>query len=589
MGVWLGLREIYAHASPRRRREFAALLGLMFVGAVAELGTIGSLIPFLALLVHGTAGHLPWPVNALVPLGHDAPAGAIVVTAIVFGVFAILSGLVRLELAWLTQHFVNRLGHELALETQRRILSQPYSFHILQNSSTLVTATDKAEILVFELVLPLMQSMTAGFIAFIIVLGLLYIDPVTTLVALAAFSAIYLLITAVTAKRLAENSDQVATAYEERLKVLQEGLGGIRDIIIDGAQSVHLRLFDRVNSRLGRARATTTFIAVAPRYIVEALGMVVIAAVAVFIAGRAGGIALILPVLGAFALGAQRLLPLVQTVYTGWSVAAGHRSIVGQVIEILRLPVPQAPSAIPQLPFHESISVEDVRFFYPSRPNAATLSAISLGIPKGAMVALTGRTGSGKSTLADLLMALLQPVEGKICIDGVPLTPANARAWQQNIAHVPQSIFLADTTIAKNIALAFGDEPLDLQRIVSAAKQAQLHEFVETLPQGYETIVGERGIRLSGGQRQRLGLARVIYKEAPVLVLDEATSALDYETEAAVIGALEQLRREGRTIIIIAHRRSTIRHCDLVARLEHGRLVEFGPLPDAVAAQQRLS
>ncbi|HEY4069930.1 MAG TPA: ABC transporter ATP-binding protein, partial [Sphingomicrobium sp.] len=403
IGVWSGLREIYAHISRRRRREFAAVLVLMLLGALAELATIGSIIPFLSLVAQGASPRLA----VFGSLGRMFGGGALVGAAIVFGTIAIVAGIIRLELTWLTQHFVYRLAHELAFETRRRILFQPYSFHISHNSNELIAATDKADILVFDLILPLMQAVIAAFIAAVIVLGLLYLDPVTTIAASAAFFAIYLVVSALTAKRLAANSAIVGTAHEERLKILQEGLGGIRDIIIDNSQVTHLGLFDRVNARLGRARATTNFIALAPRFIVEGVGMVIIAAIVLLVSRRVGGIAVALPILGAFALGAQRLLPLVQTIYTGWSVAAGHRSIVGQMVEILRLPLPESADSRDPLLLRARISVEGVSFSYPGRPDA--VSQVTFDIPKGVMIAFTGKTGAGKSTLADLLMGLLQP------------------------------------------------------------------------------------------------------------------------------------------------------------------------------------
>jgi ABC-type multidrug transport system fused ATPase/permease subunit len=227
------------------------------------------------------------------------------------------------------------------------------------------------------------------------------------------------------------------------------------------------------------------------------------------------------------------------------------------------------------LPLRDRIRVENVSFAYPSRPRPA-LHKVSLDIRRGSRLALIGRTGSGKSTLADLLMGLLEPTSGRILVDDEPLTIESRRRWQRSIAHVPQTIFLADTSIARNIAFGIATEDVDMLRVIDSSKKAQLHDFVTSLTEQYETHVGERGVRLSGGQRQRLGIARAIYKEAPVLVLDEATSALDDATEAAVMKALDVLGEEGRTIIIIAHRLSSVARCDLVARLENGHLVELG-------------
>jgi ABC-type multidrug transport system fused ATPase/permease subunit len=389
-------------------------------------------------------------------------------------------------------------------------------------------------------------------------------------------------------RRLSANSDIIGHAYDERVKIVQESLGGIRDVIIDGSQSVYLDAFRRVDDRYSLAKANTAFIGAAPRFVIESLGMILIAVLAIVISARHGGFAAALPVLGALALGSQRLLPLLQQIYLGWSLSAGHQSIVLQVLELLRLPVDEELAKakdVEPLPLRDGIRLEGVSFAYASR-RAAALRDLTFEIPRGHRVALIGKTGSGKSTLADLLMGLISPTDGRITVDGVPLARENRRNWQRSIAHVPQAIFLADASIARNIALGVPADAVDLGRVIEASKKAQLHEFVETLSEGYDTHVGERGIRLSGGQRQRLGIARAIYKQAPVLVLDEATSALDDATETAVMHALDQLGEEGLTIIMIAHRLSTISRADTVIRLDNGRLVEIGSHAEVVGTPQ---
>ena len=574
-GVLTGLREIYDRMSIERRRQFYLVLALMLASVFAELATLGSVLPFLSLLSDPAGlGQLPWPANAFadLPRGRDS----LIAAALLFTMFVIIAGLVRLQLAWAIQDFSYRLGHELLVDIERHILLQPYSFHIERNTSTLLSAIEKVEVLVFDVLLPAMQGLVAAFLAAAIVAALIYIDPFTTLIAAASFSIVYVVVAAVARKRLALNSQVIGVAFNERLKIAQESLGGIRDVIIDHSHALYLAAFERVNDKLRAARSNTAFIGAAPRFIVETLGMVIIAGIAVVIARREGGLAEWLPILGAIALGAQRLLPLLQQVYTGWSTASGQQSILGQIVDLLHLPaVDEQPAAKPvsKLGLTERIRIEKVSFTYPTRRTPA-VDDVTLDIPRGSSLALVGETGSGKSTLADLLMGLIEPDRGKICIDGVALTKTNRRRWQRSIAHVPQSIFLVDATIARNIALSAGDEAIDLDRVIEASKTAQLHDFVTSLADGYDTFVGERGIRLSGGQRQRLGIARAIYKQAPVLVLDEATSAVDESTEARIIEALHELAKEGRTLIIIAHRPSTIALCDRLARLHNGGLVE---------------
>jgi ABC-type multidrug transport system fused ATPase/permease subunit len=581
ISLWAGLRQIYAHASVTRRRQFYILLGLMLLGGFAELATIGAVVPFLSLLAGaGAAAGVPW-LGGISIFGGDSAVGA----ALLFGAFAIFSGVVRLQLAWSTQDFAYQLGNDLTVSIERRIILQPYSFHIGQNSSKLLAALIKVEVLVFEVLLPSMQALIAAVLAAFIIAALLYIDPLTALIAAAAFSTVYLGVSAAAGKRLARNSEISSQSYNERMQIAQESLAGIRDVIIDGTHETYLGLFERVNLKLNIARANTAFIAIAPRFVIETIGIVIIATVAVVIAQREGGLAAALPVLGAIALGAQRLLPLVQQVYSGSSTARGQRRILGEIVELLELPEPvtTVPDEPVALPFKDRISIKRISFTYPTR-RKRTLHEIDLEIPSGSSLALVGETGSGKSTLADLLMGLLDPDSGSIEVDRVRLTKANRRRWQRCIAHVPQSIFLADTTIARNIALGVAHDEPDLRRVVEASTAAQLHEFVASLPDGYETLIGERGIRLSGGQRQRLGIARALYKQAPVLVLDEATSALDEGTEAAVLDALHGLSAQGRTIIVIAHRASTIARCDAIARLRNGRLVEVVEAKTGVAS-----
>jgi ATP-binding cassette subfamily B protein len=577
--LWSGLSEIYRHMSRRRRRQLFTVLVLMLAGAVAELATIGAVIPFIVLLADTRATHHRW--LSLIPGPHEGNWPLFTVAAAFIG-FAVVAGVVRLQLAMSTRNFAFQLGHELTVEIQRRVLLQPYSFHVHRNTSTLLTVLNKTDVLVNGMLIPMMHAVTGGVIAAFVIAMLIAIDPLITVSITAALVIAYALFSAAFRRRLEANSDVQKTAYDERTQVVQESLGGIREVIIDAAQAMYLNKFRSIDLKLAEARATTQLIYLAPHYLIEMVGMILIAAIALVLSGRSNGIAAALPVLGTLALGAQRLLPVVQDVYRGWSAAEIHRPIFDQVVELLALPIAQsgAPSATP-FEVRRSIRVEEVTLNYPTRA-APALDKVSLEIPAGSMVALVGATGSGKSTLVDVIMGLLSASAGRVLIDDIPLTGARLKRWHRSIAHVPQSIFLADTTIARNIALSLPDDKPDERRIVDAARRAQLHEFVQSLPSGYDTLVGERGVRLSGGQRQRLGIARAIYKDAPVLVLDEATSALDEAIEAAVIAALYQLSQDGRTIIIVAHRLSTIRHCDLVARLDSGQIAAMGTFAEVL-------
>jgi ATP-binding cassette, subfamily B, bacterial PglK len=587
-GLAADLVKLLRFLSPARRRQFLWVLALMLLGAFAELVAIASVVPFLSLLAGDARQELfPWLNTLFESVGAEARREQLIAASLLFMSAALVAGAFRLQLAWSTQNFVLSLGHELAVEIQRRTLAQPYLYHVSRNSSEIVASLDKVRMLTFGVLMQLMRAVTAGFISLFIIAALVRIDPSTAAITAVAFGVLYALVSAFTRRRLAKNSAVLSSAFEQRVQLIQESLGAIRDVIIDGSQSVYLDEFRKVDSRLTRAQATTAFIGAAPRYVIEATGMIVIAALALAISGREGGLAQALPILGAVALGAQRLLPLIQQLYATWTHLAGQRSVTTQVLDLLALPVDDPASQsrpVKPLELRRGIAFKQVSFAYPGRHHRA-VEDIHLSIERGSRVALVGPTGSGKSTLADLLMGLLEPTEGAIAIDGVPLTRETRRAWQRSIAHVPQAIFLADASIARNIAFGVPAADIDMERVARAAASAQLDEFIASLPNGYETSVGERGVRLSGGQRQRLGIARAIYKDAEVLVLDEATSALDHDTEMAVIEALDRLGGENRTVVIIAHRRSTVEHCDLVARLENGRLVEFGTFSDIFGRQ----
>ena len=568
----------------------------MLIGAFAELVSIAAILPFLSLLADpDRVREIPLLPDLLQAAGAVTRRQQLIAAMILFGGTAVVAGAIRLLLAWASQGFVFRLGHDIGVEIQRRVLSQPYSYHVAQNTSSLISSLEKVQVLVFNVLLQLMAAGIAIVLALFIIAGLIAIDPFTAAVAAMSFGGMYVIVSLATRGKLRRNSNLINRLYSERVQLVQESLGGIRDIIIDNSQEVFLEAFRQADDQLARSKAVTAFAAVAPRFVIEATGMVLLAAMALIISHRDGGLAGALPIIGALALGAQRLLPLIQQIYYGWSAYVGNGAIASDVLRLLTMRIADhggfSADRDPPLALEREIRIENVSFCYPGRSEPA-LDGVSFTIPRGARVALIGKTGSGKSTLADLLMGLLEPDSGKILVDGVVLTSVVRHAWRRSIAHVPQAIFLADATVERNIAFGVPRERIDRERVIDAASRAQLNQFIADLPDGYQTRVGERGVRLSGGQRQRLGIARAIYKGAPVLVLDEATSALDSATEAAVTEALDDPDERGLTTIMIAHRLTTIENCDLIVRLENGRIGGMGSYEEVVggkAGRRRLA
>ncbi len=569
-GFWGSLKRVYAILHPGHRRDIGLVALLTLFGTLAEIATIGLVVSFLALLSGASPASVPWLDSVLEGIAQPSRGGQLVVALAALCIAAIAAAVVRIMLLRSTQKLVFSFGHRLSVELQRRALFQPFAWHVRHNSSEQLATIEKAECVTTGVLLPLAQASAASVLIAGVSIFLLQIAPLSTVIAGLALGAAYFTIAQVVRNRLESNSRRLDRAFERRIRILQEGLGGIRDVILDGSQAQVLEEFRRADLELALARANSSVVVSVPRFLIESAGIVVLAGVALLLSERPGGLAEALPTLGALALGAQRLLPLIQQLYSAWSNVAANKLVLEDVANRLELPVAERKAA-GKLRFESQIEFRNVSYTYAERGQPA-VSDVSFTIHRGRRVALMGPTGSGKSTPADLLMGLLEPTSGSILIDGVSLLGENLQQWRANVAHVPQSPFVADASFARNIALS---RDFDLQRIRNAARDAQLDGFIDSLPNGYETPVGERGARMSGGQLQRLAIARAIYKNVPLLLLDEATSGLDTETEAALLSALDRLQDQGRTIVIISHRSTTVARCDLVVRLEHGRVGEI--------------
>lgn len=579
------LSRLWHHISPRRHGQFSLLLLLMIFASFAEIFSIGAVLPFLGVL---TAPDRVFEYSAIQPfiqaLGLTEPRQLLLPLTITFGLAALTAGTMRLLLLWASTRLSFATGADLSINIYHRTLYQPYAVHVARNSSEVINGiSTKANGVIYNIIGPAMTLITASIMLSAILMALLFVDPVIALAAFGGFGMIYAFIIRLTRNRLLVDSQRIAHESTQVIKSLQEGLGGIRDVLIDGSQSTYCHIYCNADQPLRRAQGNSLFISESPRYGMEALGMLLIATLAYMLAHQSDGIAKAIPVLGALALGAQRLLPVLQQAYSAWSrIQSGHASLQ-DTLELLDQPLPEYATqpAAKALPFLQHIRLNKVSFRY-SPQTPWVLKNIEFTIAKGSRVGFIGTTGSGKSTLLDTVMGLLQPTEGTLEIDGCPITESNSRAWQTHIAHVPQAVFLADSTIEENIAFGVPKDQIDHERIQQSARQAQIADTIEALPKQYQTVVGERGIRLSGGQRQRIGIARALYKHADVIIFDEATSALDNETEEAVMQAIEGLSHN-LTILIIAHRLTTLKNCTQIVELGGCGILRTGTYQDVVA------
>jgi ABC-type bacteriocin/lantibiotic exporter with double-glycine peptidase domain len=577
------LRGIWGHLSRRRRIQLGLLLVVMLASGGAELVSLGAVLPFLAVLSDPERLWQQPLVQALAArVGFTAASDLLLPATLAFAAAAVLAALIRLLNLWLNGRLAAAVGSDLSCEAYRRTLYQPYGVHVKRNSAAVITGTTTQIVRTVAALTALLQLITAAVVALGLLTGLLLIDWAVALGAAALFGSVYGLLAITARKELRRNSQRIAAAAKQQIKALQEGLGAIRDVLLDGNQRTYVEIYRQADRPQRQLQAKNQFLGAFPRYAVEALGLVAIALLGGLLVqqpAQQGAGAAVIPLLGALALGAQRLLPALQQVYASWSSLKGFNADLAGVLAMLNQPLPQQVSVANPLPLHQAIRLEGVHFRY-GQEQPEVLRGLDLEIRRGERIGLIGSTGSGKSTTVDLLMGLLVPSAGRLLVDGLDVHdqahPERLAAWRAAIAHVPQSIYLADSSIAENIAFGVPKAQIDMVRVRQAADQAQIAGFIEGSADGYGSFVGERGICLSGGQRQRIGIARALYKQARVLVFDEATSALDTGTEEAVMAAVEGLSKE-LTIVMIAHRLSTIQRCDRVVQLEAGAVVADGP------------
>jgi ATP-binding cassette subfamily B protein len=557
---------------------------LMITVSFAEAISIGAVIPFLGILTSPNWLFMhPLAQPLILKMGFTDPGQLLQPLTILFASAALASGALRLLLHWAQTRLSYTIGADFGINIYRRTLYQPYSVHLSRNSSEVISGvTNKADGIVHQSLMPVFVIVSSMMMLFATLLALIAIQPFVALSAIASFGSIYALAIFLTRSRLVRDSKVINREQTLIVKALQEALGGIRDVLIDGTQEIYCRIYANSDRRLRQAQANVSIVAITPRYIVEAVGMAMIAAMAYILAGRPQGLGAAIPIMGMLALGAQRMLPVLQQAYSSWTIMRSGQVALIDALELMDQPLPHhadEPAPSP-MQFQRTIALRQMGFHYDIQ-QPWIFRGFNLEVAKGSRIGFIGTTGSGKSTLLDIVMGLLTPSEGTLELDGVEITSRNSRAWQAHIAHVPQAIFLADISIAENIAFGVPAASIDWVRLRKSAERAQIAVTIESWDKQYATIVGERGVRLSGGQRQRIGIARALYKEVDVIVFDEATSALDSETESAVMEAIKTLG-DDLTILMVAHRLTTLRDCTQIVELENGAIKRIGSYEEII-------
>ena len=562
-------RKLWPLLTPQERRKALLMLALIVLMALAETVSVVSIMPFLTVLgrpeiVHENA----WLQRLYQWLGMRDTRSFIVA----LGLFSMTMVVASSAFKTMTLHLVNRFAHfqrhSLSVRLLSRYLRQPYEFFLSRNPSELTkNVLSEVDQLVFDLLQPLSMLISQGVVVLLMVVLIVAYDPLMALSIIGTVGVLYGAIYLAVRHRLARIGNERQGANASRYQACNEALGGIKDVKVTHTADAWLGTFGRNSREFSRHSASAETVSTSPLYMVEAVGYSGLILIALLLLARNNDIANVLPGLGLYGFAAYRLLPATQIMYRGFARLRFSAAALDNIHRDLNLVDEAAPTGTDVLAPQREICLRGVRYAYPSALGKPALDGIDLVIPANTSVGIAGRSGAGKSTLMDILLGLLQPQEGTLLVDDTPITPANVAAWQRAIGYVPQHIYLADASLAENIAFGILREHIDMQSVERAARAAQIHDFiVGELPTGYDTRVGHRGIRLSGGQRQRVGIARALYRDPPVLFFDEATSALDMQTEEAVNDAIRALSGN-KTIVVIAHREASLRDCTTVVTL----------------------
>ena len=577
------LRKLSHLFSPREKRNGVILFIMMILGALAEVVGVGAIPAFVGvismperLLENERIRH------AYDLLGMESPQEMVLWAALALIVVFIVKNTYLAFLVYVRSRYTTNRQVTISNRLFRAYLHSPYAFHLQRNTAELLRNTNSEAGAITGGVLLPMMSILMEFMVLILIFGLLFaVEPFVTLITFGVFGTLTVAYYRATKRKIDEYAKEEQRHRKQAVQAVNQGLGGFKDARILGREQFFLDSYQESTWYKAKAARFKDVISAMPRLVLETMAVAGLLGVASLLVAQDRDLETVIPTLALLGVAIVRLMPSFTKIagsFTGLKWGERALTVVYDDVVMLEreeqaLRGRQEAGKRKSLPFLQEIRIEDLSYRYPESAEAA-LQGISLSIPKNTSVGFVGPSGAGKTSIVDVILGLLTPTEGKVLVDGVDIQE-RLPAWQRKIGYIPQSIYLTDDTVRRNVAFGMDDGEISDAAVWAALDAAQLRELVESMPEGLDAMVGERGVRLSGGQRQRIGIARALYHKPEVLVLDEATSALDNQTERLIVDALEQLQGQ-HTMIVIAHRLSTVRNCDTLIMLDRGRLIAEG-------------
>jgi ATP-binding cassette, subfamily B, bacterial PglK len=581
------LKKVLKLLTTRERSRLYLLFGVMVISAIIEVVGIASIMPFLALITEPDLINENDILNRLYTmLNFQSTNRFLIFTGIAVLVILIISNFLVFLTNWGLARFSWMRSHSISIRLLRNYLFQPYSFFLNQNSTLLgKNILSEVQVAVKGVIVPLLEIFSRSIVAIFIFVLLLIVEPILALSSIIILGGAYFLTYRIIKRILLVRGKERYRTNAEKFKAVNEAFGDIKQVKLMGYEKYFIKHFSKPSIENAKNNASAQIIGLVPRYIIEIIAFGGIIIIILYFLIVKGGLGEFLPIVGLFAVSVYRLLPSIQSIFTSVAHirfnAQGLDSLYEEMFSFkdVKAPSSSGGNKIEPIPFKKLLELKNIKYIYPET-DKPVIDNLNLKIDVNTSIAFTGSTGAGKTTVANIILGLLRPDSGSLVVDGLEITDDNLSSWQRNLGYIPQDIYLQNNTVMSNITFGIPGDKIDIDSVIRAANIANIHDFImQELPEQYDTIVGERGVRLSGGQRQRIGIARALYHDPSVLVLDEATSALDGATEYEVFKAIENIAKT-KTLIIIAHRLTTIQDCDVIYVMEKGEIVGEGKYDD---------